>query len=152
MKKFVSAVLVIVMLFAMSVCAFAETEEDFIATVSDLNRVSDCNSTTKYLGDFDNDGYNLAVFKKGSDFVIWTVEELGEEQEAELVAAIEASGAPGLKKLGKPVFASGFVTFKLINQDVTITEEGYIQFEKKPTWSWFYRGCYGCDPFNGELQ
>lgn len=133
MKKLVSAILVAVMLFA--VLAVTSAAADYAAVVENLNRVPECDSTTKYL-----EGYNLAIFKKGSNFVIWTEIELSAEKQAALVAAIEASGAPGLSDLRGPDFAYGFTTFKLIGQDVTITPEGTILFEKKPTWSWFYRG------------
>jgi len=136
MKKLVSAILVAVMLFAVLAVTSA-ADNCTTAMVSNLNRVPECDSTTKYL-----EGYNLAIFKKGSNFVIWTEIELSAEKQAALVAAIEASGAPGLSDLRGPDFAYGFTTFKLIGQDVTITPEGTILFEKKPTWSWFYRGCF----------
>ena len=135
MKRLIPVVLVMVILCALSVGIFAADTP--IITVEGLNRVPECDSTTKYL-----EGYNLAVFKKGSDFVVWTEIELSAEKQAALVEAIEAADMPGLGDLGNPVFANGFSSFDLIGQEVAISPEGIIQFEGKSTWSWFYRGIY----------
>lgn len=137
MKKLISVILVILMVCATSVYVFAvEMPNDVY--VGELNRVPECDSTTKYL-----ECYNLAIFKKGSTFVIWTVCELSREHQVKLVDAIEASGYPALNNLRNPEFVNGFDTFKIGARDVTISPEGVIQFQNKPTWSWFYRGI--CD-------
>ncbi|HHX53766.1 MAG TPA: hypothetical protein GX704_02545 [Clostridiales bacterium] len=141
MKKIISVVLAAVMVCAMSAFAFAADIPDMY--LGQLNRVPECDSTTKYL-----EGYNLAIFKKGNTFVIWTDVELSFKNQAKLVDAIEAGGYPGLNNLRNPEFAFGFDTFKIGARDVTISIEGVIQFENKPTWSWFYRGvCWFSDQY-----
>jgi hypothetical protein len=95
--------LIMIMVMILAVPAFAIVHDPTI-TVCDLNRIPGCNSTTKYLED-----YNMAIFKKGNHFVIWIEEESPDELRAELKKAAEACEAPGLKGLGNPTFVPGFV-------------------------------------------
>lgn len=100
-----------------------------------LEKISDCQSTVKYL-----DGYNLAVFMKGGNFVIWTETELTAGAQVALQDAIENSGYDNLADLGEVGFAYGFGTFQLNGKDIPIKDDGTIIFEGKNAWSWFYRG------------
>ncbi|MBP5620980.1 MAG: hypothetical protein J6X44_03090 [Thermoguttaceae bacterium] len=163
MKKLFALMLALVAVCAMSVASLAanygdvttEWNEDGafwvttvwnedgspFVTVEGLNKVPNCNSTTKYL-----DSYNLAVFKKGKYFVIWTDKALTGDQRAALKYAIEQSSQyekDDLANMKNLEFASGYdVPFGLqfLGQYVKINDEGVIKFDKKCTWSWFYRG------------
>lgn len=135
MKKLVALILAFVVVFAMSAgISAAETPE---VIVKDLKKEASGKSLVKPFN-----GYNMAIFKKGGVYVIWTDNELTGEQNAALLDAIENAGVEDLEDLGKVSFASGYGEFKINDQTIRIDEEGYIYLESNKTIAWYYAGNY----------
>lgn len=105
---------------------------------SNLQAVRRCDTTTKYF-----EYNNLAIFKKGGAYIVWTKDELTEGAKTALMAAIESLAIEDLMDMGTPDFEYGHGEMDLNGQNVTITEEGEIHFEDSATWSWFYHGTIG---------
>ncbi len=134
---------------SVKVCELSEdTIENYIATIepqelafSDfvlvdaLDKVPNCNTLTKYLA-----GRNLAIFKKGYKYVVWTEEELTPGAKIALVDLVENCGIDDLVELKDIDFVYGYGQFDELGQNVVINEDGSINFEAHCTWSWFYRG------------
>lgn len=118
----------------------AELKLKGFVLVGELDVVRECDTQTKYLA-----GKNVAVFKKGNDFVVWTEQKLSAGAKAVLVDLIESSGNGDIKDLGNPDFVCGYGPFSELGDNVTISMDGTIYFERKSTWSWFYRGLFALE-------
>lgn len=120
------------------VTTYGNDYETFVE-VEGLYPIRHCSERTFSLGD-----NNLAIFKKGHMFVIWTAEQLCEEDQETLAYAILNSGIGDLSNMPNLAFDYGFdANFYLqLDKDSVSISETAISFPKTNVWSWFYLGKY----------